>query len=340
MDFENETPLPALLLRNAEDGDFITALVVAAATFVLGEDELSLAREQLPLAVTRPDSLAGDAHFDKSGVSVCATGFVYAPKGEARSADATLLVGETSIRVRAFGVRVWQQSLLGDRLTPTSPLPFQRVPMRWEKAFGGTVSRPAGVVSLDGEDVIVPPHDEAFAQNPIGAGYYADRRSAVDQPLPQLEDPESLIQSPNDRPEPVCFAPYSLGGALRTAFVMRDGVPDPTLAGRMFSRAAPRTTFEKLDPGTRVELGGMRPGGELLGFAVPAPPCAVEVELEGRTAPVSLRVDALDIDAEAALLRVVYRARFRYGLVQHERRRTRLLPAGKLVPLQPLQLSA
>ena len=327
---DNQTPLPAVLIRNAEASDFITALVVCCATFLIGDDGLVLAEQQRPITVQSPDSLAGDAHFEKSGVSVCATGHVYAPKGEARSADAMLLVGEVTQRVRAFGVRVWQDSLLGDKLTPTSPLPFQRVPMRWEKAYGGSVKRAASVVSMEGEEVIVPPHEEAFAGNQIGTGYYPDRKLAVDQPLPQLEDPEHLIQTHKDHPEPVCFAPYSLGGGLRASFIMRDGVPDPTLAGRMFSRAAPRTTFAELRPGTRVELSGMRPGGELLAFQVPAPPCAAEVDLEGRLSPLSFRVDALDIDAEAASVRVVYRARFRYGLVQHERRRVRVFPANAL----------
>ena len=73
---------------------------------------------------------------------------------------------------------------------------------------------PASVIVMEGEEVIVPPHEEAFALNQIGTGYYPDRKLAVDQPLPQLEDPEQLIQSPKDHPEPVCFAPYSLGGGL------------------------------------------------------------------------------------------------------------------------------
>lgn len=331
MHLVNDTPLPAVLIRNAEASDYITALLVACATFTIGEEGLSLSEQQKPVVVQHPGGLAGDAHFEKSGASVCATGHVYAPRGEARSADATLLVGEQTLRVRAFGVRVWQESLLGDRLTPTSPLPFQRVPMTWEKAYGGAVKRSASVIVMEGEEVIVPPHEEAFALNQIGTGYYPDRKLAVDQPLPQLEDPEQLIQSPKDHPEPVCFAPYSLGGGLRASFIMKDGVPDPTLAGRMFSRAAPRNTFAELRPGTRIELSGMRPGGELLAFELPAPPCAAEVHLEGRVAPVAFRVDALDIDAEAASVRVVYRARFRYGLVQLERRHVRLFPADALV---------
>jgi hypothetical protein len=330
MHLVNETPLPAVLIRNAEERDYITALLVACATFTLGEEGLSLSERQEPVVVQHPGSLAGDAHFEKSGVSVCATGHVYAPRGEAKSADATLLVGEHTYRVRAFGVRVWQESLLGDRLTPTTPLPFQRVPMTWEKAYGGTIKRPASVINAEGEELIVPPHEEAFALNQIGTGYYPERRLAIDQPLPQLEDPEHLIQSPKDHPEPVCFAPYSLGGGLRASFLMRDGLPDLTLASRMFSRAAPRTTFGELLPGTRIELAGMRPAAELLAFELPAPPCAAEVHLEGQISPLSFRVDALDIDAEAARVRVVYRARFRYGLVQHERRHVRLFPAGAL----------
>ena len=135
MHLVNDTPLPAVLIRNAEASDYITALLVACATFTIGEEGLSLSEQQKPVVVQHPGGLAGDAHFEKSGASVCATGHVYAPRGEARSADATLLVGEQTLRVRAFGVRVWQESLLGDRLTPTSPLPFQRNPDTWPRSY-------------------------------------------------------------------------------------------------------------------------------------------------------------------------------------------------------------
>src|SRR4051794_32263579 len=113
MHLVNVTPPPAVLIRNAEASDFITAPVGACATYAIGDDLLVLSERQRPIIVASPTSLAGDAHFEKSGASVCATGYVYAPSGEAKSSDAMLLVGEVAQRVRAFGVRVWQEGLLG-----------------------------------------------------------------------------------------------------------------------------------------------------------------------------------------------------------------------------------
>lgn len=103
MDLVNDTPLPAVLIRNAEASDFITGLVIACATYAIGDDGLVLSERQRPITVTSPTSLAGDAHFEKSGASICATGYVYAQNGEAKSSDAMLLVGELTQRVRALG---------------------------------------------------------------------------------------------------------------------------------------------------------------------------------------------------------------------------------------------
>jgi hypothetical protein len=101
---------------------------------------------------------------------------------------------------------------------------------------------------------------------------------------------------------------------------------DMTGVGKLGSRAAPRTTYEALEPGTPIALMGMRPSGELLAFEVPRSPLAVEIEVGGRAERLLPSLDAVDIDAEAAEVRLLYRAAATYDLVQFELRSARLEP--------------
>jgi hypothetical protein len=335
VELQNETPLPAAHLASAH-GDEMMTLLVACVTYDLDASALTLARDQLPLRLAPDSHEANDAAFVRSGVAVSASGFVYAPGGEAKEATAELRVGEASQRVRAFGVRVWGKGALGG-LSATAPLPFDRVEMSWEHAYGGAVSRPNAVISHDGEELLVPAHDEGWVLNMFGTGYYADEKMAVDEPLPRLEDPDDLIKSWDHRPEPVCFAPYPLAGGLRAAHVIVDGGPSMERVPRVMGRSCPRGTFDDVAIGATVAVGGMRPRGEPLAFAMPEPPVAFLVkvgEVERRLVP---RLDAVDLDAEAATARLVYRMTFSYPIVAHERRQARAVatPFLERVPVSP-----
>ncbi|MEP7121471.1 MAG: DUF2169 domain-containing protein [Byssovorax sp.] len=323
MRITNQTPIPAAVVPNAED-DRVVGLFVAAATFQIVGERLVLAEQQLPLLLVVPPPGVSDGNPTKAGTSVCATGFVYAPSGQARQAAARLTVGETERGILAFGTRVWAGSL-GDP-TPTTPLPFDRVPMTWAHAYGGSVFRKTTLVKLaSGEEAIVPQHDEACPLNFDGVGFYLERAEAIDQPLPQLEDPAAPIRSFRDQPDPVCFGPYPLHGGLRArALIGDDGKVDVARAGLALSRAAPSTTFATVPPGTRVVLEGMRPAGAALAFTVPVAPVTADVTIGAVEQRLILHVDAVDIDAEASRVRVAYRALFAYALIQHEERNLRV----------------
>lgn len=331
----NRTPLPVAMVPNADEGDSIVALWLCAATFDIGRDRLRFSEEQRPLMLVAQPPEIGDGYLTKAGTSVCATGFAYAPGGEALRSEARLFVGDQCITLLAFGERTWQQKQ-GGLLVPTFPKPFDRVPMKWDQAYGGAVIQPTRLQKMaSGEEGILPEHPEAFNENPDGKGFYTEAGGAVGQPLPQLEDPERLIERWDDKPDPLCFAPYPMYGGLRARFLVEGDVVDFTRHPHVLSRAAPRMTFGEIAFGTRVAVTGMRPGGEVLSFEIPEPAVTADVKVGKRFRRLTLYVDAIDIDAEKANVRIVYRALFSYPLVRYDARSCTVLPSSKFKDLLP-----
>jgi uncharacterized protein YjbI with pentapeptide repeats len=133
-----------------------------------------------------PPSLSGDVYFDddpaaslrypsdfvptKRGVDVVATGHIHG-RNSATVAHSRLQLGPIDKRIAAIGARHWKRDD-----TPSAPEPVDRVPIRYEMAFGG-----AEIVS-----------------NPIGL----DRGEP-----PRLELPTQLMRTRASRPAPACFAP-------------------------------------------------------------------------------------------------------------------------------------
>jgi uncharacterized protein YjbI with pentapeptide repeats len=94
-------------------------------------------------------------------------------------------VGSVKKRLAVFGDRYWR--LTQDGAVFTRPEPFVGMPVDWRTAFGGA-----------GND-----------RNPIGKGHGASAtiRSGGSAPLPNVEDPASLILSIDDSPSPAGCGP-------------------------------------------------------------------------------------------------------------------------------------
>ncbi|MFO0552673.1 MAG: DUF2169 domain-containing protein [Polyangiaceae bacterium] len=122
-----------------------------------------------------------DFAITKPRADVLLVGHAVAPSPGARTAQVRFRFGERGTS-RAFeraltvvGDRIWQRGVPGE------PQPFERIPLVWERAFGG------------GPD---------FGDNPVGTGRYGS-------PPPNLEDPNRLLRSQNDVAAPACFAALS-----------------------------------------------------------------------------------------------------------------------------------
>jgi len=335
MRVENQTPLAVHLIRNAEDGDRMSSVLLGALTCSIGRASLTLAEEQRPIELdpTLPHPHDG-IWMKERAASVCVTGFVYPPEKGATEAEASVQVGDRAVRVVALGSRVWREGI-GGGLTPTSPRPFERIAMTWDHAFGGRTTRPWTTIEQDGEELIVPGGEAEFPHNPDGMGFYLGSEQAREKPLPMLEDPDARISGIDDFPRPRCFAPYSTRGGMRAELILdeegsirREDVP------RLASRAAPALTFERLEPGTPVAVRGMRAGGEPLRFALPSAPFGVRVAVGPDALEVDATLDAVDIDAESATVRFLFRAAFDYDLVRYDERSIVVFPRESLASLR------
>lgn len=211
LQLENSTPFAAdiTVFPNAQGID--TLYVIAKATFDVG-DKLTLAETQCP--PTLKDEYYGEPqcsslkypseyHLAKPGTDVIIIGDCIAPNHTAvASCDVEVGVGSLNEVVRVFGNRIWLRSGI------SSPELFERMPMTYENAFGGTLRAPDGTVKA------------AEERNPVGLGFAGEcsAEQMQGERLPNLEDPSQLIRHVGDRPSPACFAAIAPFWSARSQF--------------------------------------------------------------------------------------------------------------------------
>jgi uncharacterized protein YjbI with pentapeptide repeats len=120
----------------------------------------------------------GDLSDFKPNAEVLLEGACYPPKGSATECGVRFVVGSWSKDLWVVGPRVWRDGLLGGAFS--EPLPFSRMPLTWQNAFGGA----------------------ELAENPVGKGYRSDE-------LPNVESPRELLRSRSDRPSPAGYGPIN-----------------------------------------------------------------------------------------------------------------------------------
>lgn len=199
MELVNPTPLvlQAVPLQIRRNG-FILVLIVKGTFAVRGDGRLRLADEQLPVLFgdeyNDPEQ-GGSVRFEsdlvpfKPRADIILAGQAYAPQGRPTThLEVGLQVGNCRRSVVVFGDRYWDADSGHTRMTPTKP--FTTMPLVYERAFGG-------MDELNGA---------AFEANPVGRGFLVKRPPNEHPfPLPNLENPDHLIRTWQDRPPPAGF---------------------------------------------------------------------------------------------------------------------------------------
>ena len=178
------------------DGAEIWIVAVRATFSIQADGTLVAAKEQedvclAPQYFGEPgkSSLRYDMDLvrTKPGTDIIVHAHAHAPEGQpVATLDVGWRVGEVSKSLRIVGDRVWEKRLFG--LSPSEPVPFTTMPIRYERAWGGPKTN--------------EPEAPREWSNPVGVGAI----KAKGQPLPNCEPFDGATQPPGQR-TPAGFGP-------------------------------------------------------------------------------------------------------------------------------------
>jgi hypothetical protein len=120
----------------------------------------------------------------KPSTDVVVAGDAMAPgMAPSQTLDVLVRVGPVQKLLRVFGARVFYRGAVG--LAMSAPLPFERLPLRWELAYGGA-------------DFSDPKKPWEEPRNPAGRGLARNERDLIEKLAPQIETHQAplLAQGP------------------------------------------------------------------------------------------------------------------------------------------------
>jgi hypothetical protein len=187
----------------------------------------------------------------------------------------------------------------------SEPLPFERIPLVYERAFGGHDDG-GGPTALE-------------PRNPVGTGYMhptrVDRMDGV--ALPNLEDPATQVRRPEDRPAPAGFGYIGRNWPPRSGFAgtydaawesdRAPFLPDD-FDDRFFNGAsAGLVATPHLRGGEDVRIANASPRGEIT-FRLPAQPFQVDVWIKGKQSTHPMVFDTLIVEPDDQRFSQLWRA--------------------------------
>jgi hypothetical protein len=315
---ENATPFAARVMPSMDREGRDVLLVVVAAHFalpaVLEEHrrwQLFPTQESPPLA----DEYRGDpgqssllhegqSSYTKPATDICVIGDACAPDGvPVTQMSVHVQVGPCVANLQVTGDRTWRASLSG-RVTPSDPAPFLRMPMTWERAYGG-----AALSSTEQQPAFEP-------RNPVGCGFETSELEAVGRAVPNIEDPGELLTQVSDRPAPMGLAPVGRSWQPRVQYAgtydddwkRRRAPLWPDDFDERYFCCAPQhlQAFPHLSGGEYVHLMGLHPEGPLR-FRLPAVRLALRTNFVNRVVRTRPVLDGVIIDTNIGQLTLHYR---------------------------------
>jgi hypothetical protein len=242
--------------------------------------------------------------FTKPATDVVLNGHAWAPRNGISEMVVSLKVGPLTKHVQVVGDRAWFKSL--GQVGASKPLPFEKIPLRWERAFGGW-----------DRSHVDPNRHVCDARNPVGRGMRPTKTFEEGLRLPNLEDPQQPLKKLGESVAPAGFG-----------FVSPNWQPRAALAGTydqkwqkerapLLPRDFDRRHLNAASPGLvapgylrgheQVVAAGVVPQGTLR-FNLPGlPPPQVKVVFRGKATSVPTNLDTVIIEPDERRVLLLWR---------------------------------
>lgn len=299
---ENRTPFAAATHVQLDDEGQEVLLVMVSASFsdASYSGTLEIATEQLPVCFAdepfgdpalSSNRYEADIALIKPGAEVVLIGSAYAPDGEpAETVDVGLKVGPVKKVLRVTGDRLRSSEGTGQ------PHPFRKMPLVWERAFGGTLE--SGTCDV---------------RNPVGIGWHdaLPANPTIKSQLPNIAYQGD--QEPHNRP--AGFGPLGRGWQPRLAFAgtydqawidTQWPLPPKDFDAKHNFSAPEDQHLPELAHGERVVLLNLTPTGRW-DFRCPAIRAPLQLVYEDRIETFDLTPDTMIIESDSA--RITLKAR-------------------------------
>ncbi len=217
MELINHSPYLADMAVDMDRNGAETLVLIVKATFDITPDgyvQLSPEQKDIEWADVYAGKPGGssvlyesDATWGRSGTDIALIGHAYPKRLGDRQVDVEIRVGPLYKSARVFGDRYWQTARGIAHMS--KPEPFKRIPIAWERSYGGVDLSPTN-----------PKHHDHEARNPVGRGFRSknSQRNPDGEPLPNIEHPRYLISNPSDHPPPIGFGFIAKHWMPRVAF--------------------------------------------------------------------------------------------------------------------------
>ena len=218
MDLLNSTGMLAGYTMGMKPDGREMLVVAIKGTFTIPKpgEKPQLAEQQIPLIMA--DTFTGEPGFSaplyevdyapiRRRCDVLLNGSAYAPHGRpARMVQVGLKLGAFIKTFNVVGERYWKA---GITIAPSQPAEFTVMPISYDNAFGG----------LDNFHQDKNKHS-AYMRNPVGKGFHQllDNYLVDGAPMPNTEEVNRSIQTPNDDYKPMAFGPVGRGWSPRLPY--------------------------------------------------------------------------------------------------------------------------
>jgi hypothetical protein len=314
---DNGTPFAFEPLHLLDERARPVLTVVVKGTFLLGPDgRCDRAEEQIPVNVAGepwgedPEVSSyryePEVAFIKLNTDVVVNGHAWAPRTGVAEMTVGLRVGALQKQAAVVGDRLWFKSM--GQVSASNPRPFEKVPLRWERAFGGW--------DRSSPD---PARHLCEARNPVGVGMRPSKTFEEGLRLPNIEDLERPLRRFGDVVPPAGFGfvspHWQPRAGLAGTFDERWQKERAPLLPRDFERAhlnaaTPGLTARGYLRGDEaVVAAGMSPQGALR-FALPGvPPPWVRVMMTGgREQVLATNLDTVILEPDERRVLLLWRA--------------------------------